>query len=148
MEKEVVYNAIQELLDEKMRGLTNQIKENKNNLAAESKSTAGDKHNTSRAMMHLEEEKISNQLLSLKKYKQVLVQINPKLLHKKVDLGSLVETNKGWLFIGIPLSWIEVEGNKVMCLSLASPIGQALKGKAPGDSVVFNQQKWEIISIA
>lgn len=148
MEKEVVYNAIQELLDEKMRGLTNQIKENKNNLAAESKSTAGDKHNTSRAMMHLEEEKISNQLLSLKKYKQVLAQINPKLLHKKVDLGSLVETNKGWLFIGIPLSWIEVEGNKVMCLSLASPIGQALKGKAPGDSVVFNQQKWEIISIA
>lgn len=136
-----------DLVDEKIRGLADQIKENKNNLAAESKSTAGDKHNTSRAMMHLEEEKISNQLLSLKKYKQVLAQINPKLLHKKVDLGSLVETNKGWLFIGIPLSWIEVEGNKVMCLSLASPIGQMLKGKATGDQIVLNQQNWEILSI-
>lgn len=117
-------------------------------LTTASESTAGDKHNTSRAMMHIEIEKLSKQLSQLLKLKELITKVNPEKTNESVTLGSFVETNNGNLFIAVPLGKVKLEDQEIMAISLASPIGQALQNKKAGESTQFNGQKWEIISLA
>ena len=123
------------------------LNSHKEGLLTDSNSSAGDKHNTSRAMMHLEEEKLRNQLSQFSKLNKVLHGINPSKVHQKITLGSLVNTDKGWLYISIPLGKVELEEADIMVISLASPIGQALQEKTESESLIFNGIRWEILKI-
>lgn len=142
--KEIVYTFVQEELNNRIGSLQTSIKSHKEGLQSESKSSAGDKHNTSRAMMHLEEEKLNKQLAQMGQLKKVLHAVNPNKIDKEITLGSLIETNKGWLFLAVPLGKIQVSGIDVMAVSLASPIGQSLKGKKALDKVKFQGADWEV----
>ena len=71
-------------------------------LESESKSSAGDKHETGRAMIQLEREKLGEQI---KKAEQNQVFLN-QLKHYKstgvVRFGSVVQTNNSNYYIAIP----------------------------------------------
>ena len=112
----------------------------------DSKSTAGDKHETGRAMIHLEQEKLSSQLTQVKLLNETFSQINPKEKHSKVEFGSLVTTSKGIYFFSVGLGKIRIEHNDVFCLTVTTPLGSALVGKKAGDKVIFNGEI-DIISI-
>lgn len=144
MKKQVVYQAVSNEINQKIEGIKKALLNHKEGLNAESKSSAGDKHNTSRAMMHLEEEKLSKQLSQYLLLKKVLFSINPEGSTKEITLGSLVNTNRGWVFLSIALGQLKVDAENVMVISLASPIGAAMKGLKAGSSFVFNQINWEI----
>ena len=73
--------------------------------------------------------------------------INSASTHKKITLGSLVNTDKGWLYISIPLGKVKIEGFEMMVISLASPIGQALQNKTESESLSFNGMKWDVINV-
>ncbi|MBX2974264.1 MAG: hypothetical protein KF797_14300 [Flavobacteriales bacterium] len=55
--------------------------------------------------------------------------------------GSLVTTDQGVYFIAIGLGPVQVAGNTCYAISLASPIGQLLQGKAAGDAISFNGKR-------
>ena len=148
MNKEVVYKTIKEEVDSRVEKLQKALHNQKESLTSASESTAGDKHNTSRAMMHIEIEKFSKQLSQLLQLKKVISKVNPLLSQGEITLGSLIETNKGWLFLAVPLGKITIEGVDLMAISLASPIGHALKGKKVGDSTQFNGQVWEVKNVS
>lgn len=113
----------------------------------ETKSSAGDKYETGRAMMHLEKEKIASQLDQALKQQKVLRQINPDKVLNKVDLGTLVETNSGLFYISVSLGMLKL-AKDVFCISPVSPLGKAMLGKSVGDQVSFNGRNYAISQIA
>ncbi len=109
-------------------------------LDEETKSTAGDKHETGRAMMQLEQEKLSAQLAEVQQLQQVLDRIQLDDLPPGIGEGSVVLTSQGNYFIGISAGKVELAGRMYYLVSLASPIGTALLGKQAGDTISFRGQ--------
>lgn len=113
----------------------------------ETKSTAGDKHETTRAMMQDDRDKTANLLANTVKMQPLLDRINPGRELDSVGVGALVETDLGFLFVSIPLGAIDVEEYHVMVISAVSPIGRAMLGKKVGETFVVNDKKHSILSI-
>ena len=116
----------------------------KESLENESKSSAGDKHETGRAMVQLEQEKLSKQMTELLLMRRILEQINPSIKHVKIGIGSLVETTMGWYFISVGLGPIEKDGKVIFVLNPQAPLGQKLVGKKVGESIDLNGKMEEI----
>ncbi|MFK8037002.1 MAG: 3-oxoacyl-ACP synthase [Crocinitomicaceae bacterium] len=139
--KKKLLNYCFDYLQEKQNNLLDAISDSKNSLDSESQSTAGDKHDTSRAMMHLEIEKKSHQLNELLKLKKVLNQINIEKSIDKVGLGSVIETDKGSFFIAINAGKAKIDSIDFTIISLASPLAQSLaKGINTNSVIVMNRQ--------
>jgi transcription elongation GreA/GreB family factor len=107
----------------------------------ETKSSAGDKYETGRAMAQLEIEKNSVQLTEALKQKQVLDQLPPETDTTMIRLGSVVLTSSGNYFIAIAAGKIEMSGVVYYAISPASPIGALLMGLKAGASVTFNKKE-------
>nr|WP_209401900.1 GreA/GreB family elongation factor [Pseudozobellia sp. WGM2] len=116
-------------------------------LQSETKSSAGDKHETGRAMLQLEREKLGQQLMEAEKMKAVLNKVNIDNESTSVALGSLVKTSKTFYFIAISAGEFKVGEDAVFCISVGTPIGRLLLGKSVGDSILFNENQFEILSI-
>src|ERR1700744_272410 len=103
--KEKVKQFYTETLLHKIDALRQQQEDLKDSLRDETKSTAGDKYETSRAMLHIEQENIAAQLSVLLQQRAVLDNINAtQYLHStNIKCGSLVKTNNGFVFVGIAL---------------------------------------------
>lgn len=113
----------------------------------ETKSSAGDKHETGRAMMQLEIEKYSGQLTEWLKVLQELERIDPKRACNSVEVGALVICNNGSYYISIAAGKLSYEGKTYFAVSPASPIGELLIGKTSGTILDFRGQALEIKSV-
>ena len=113
----------------------------------EGKSSAGDKYETGRAMMHLEVEKNTSQLLQARQLLQLLTQINTFHTSTVVQQGSLVTTSNGVYYIAIGAGLVTIDKEPYYVISLASPIGALLKGKQVGDEFAFNGKKIKVLKI-
>lgn len=105
---------------------------------SETKGSAGDKHETGRAMMHLENEMNSRQLAERLKLLELLELIDPNEKHKIAQLGSLIKTSLGTYYLSIGIGKAEVDGNTFLIISPSSPIGALLMKTSAGSSVNFN----------
>lgn len=83
----------------------------------ETKSTAGDKHETSRAMMQIEQEKLGKQLKELQEQKYELEKTDLSKTSKQIAKGTLIQSDKGFLFLSIGLGKIVVDGKTVFAVS-------------------------------
>ena len=110
----------------------------------ETKSSAGDKHETGRAMAQLETEKLTSQLIESTKLKDVLDIIDLEIKHNSVRLGSLVKTNNGTFFITVSLGKVTLDQTDYFVISSVSPIGKNLIGLKPKDEFSFNGRKYVI----
>ncbi len=113
----------------------------------ETKSSAGDKYETGRAMLMLEKDKIASQIREVEKMISVLSKLDPKKTSETVDLGSLVETDSGWYYISVALGKIDIKGDTVFAISPVSPIGRLLMGMSADDAFEFNGRKMTVISV-
>jgi hypothetical protein len=120
------------------------IQESRNN---ETKSSAGDKFETGRAMMQIEEDKNKFQLAESLKVKNELFAINLENSLEDIAKGSLVQTNNGIFFISIGVGKIVIEGQTYFCISELSPMGQLLKNKTIGEQFSFRDKKITIDKI-
>jgi transcription elongation GreA/GreB family factor len=114
----------------------------------ETKSSAGDKYETGRAMAQLEIEKFSVQLAELFKQKQILETISADSVHHVVQPGSLVTTDQGIYFISISAGKLTIEDIIVICISAASPIGSKLLGLRATQSFIFNQRTISVLAVS
>lgn len=113
----------------------------------ETKSSAGDKYETGRAMAQLEIEKNTVQLGEAKKLKQVLDQISTDRETAIVSMGSVVFTNQGNFFIAISAGQFVLDSKTYFAISSNSPIGQKLMGLQANDSFLFNKKEYKISHI-
>jgi transcription elongation GreA/GreB family factor len=145
--KEKVVAECRRVIQERIANLKSQMAELVNDAANDSKSTAGDKHETSRAMMQLEQEKLGGQLKILEEQQRQLDQLPLQKNKGKVSSGSLVETDRGWIFIGAALGKISVNQKDVICISQQSPLGKLLFAQDAGSNISLNNIKYQILSI-
>lgn len=110
----------------------------------ESKSTAGDKYETGRAMMQIEQQQNEIQLNKLNTLKAQLRLIKINKEHKKASLGSLIQTNNGAFFLAIPFGKISYKNTDYHVISLASPLGKQLLDKKPNDTFTFLEKEYLI----
>lgn len=108
------------------------------------KSSAGDKHETSRSLMQLEQEKCAKQLAETQKLKQALVQIKLNETCNQVKLGAVVLCAETNFFIAISMGKIRVDEKDFFAISPTSPIGQNLAGLKKGDTYKFNGKEHQI----
>ncbi len=115
--------------------------------ADETKSTAGDKHETALAMLQIEQENSSRQLSEALKQKAVLEKIDSSLHPEQVVSGSLVKTNKGYFFICLGLGKITVDEQLIIALSPESALGMQMMHLKQGYSFSFNNTDYIIESV-
>ena len=113
----------------------------------ETKSSAGDKHETGRAMAQLEQEKSGKQLHEALELKKMLDRISIDQESKIVSPGSLVITNNGNFYISISIGKIIIEDIIYFAISPATPIANLLMGKTKNHTFVFNTQSYKIENI-
>ena len=99
--------------------------------------TGGDKYETSREMLQQEINNLQLQLNEQLKSQQILKNIQP-ISHKTVNLGSLVETDKGKFFIAVSLGELSFNQEKIFIISAESPLAKAMNGKKEGDAFIVN----------
>ncbi len=115
--------------------------------ANETKSTAGDKHETALAMVQIEQANIRQQLEEALAQKAILEKINPEIVADKIIHGSLVITNNGYFFVSAALGKANVENLVVIALSPQSPLGLKLMGLKVGDQIEVNGNKYFVEKI-
>ena len=146
--KQQLHLKCQELLQNRLRVLEKSMNDIYNNLESETKSTAGDKHETGRAMLHLEREKLGHQLAIINNQLQVFNKINLEAQISRVVLGSLVYTTQANYFISVSMGELKAGKIRAYAISPMSPVGQALMLKAVDETVFYNNQKIKIIKIS
>jgi transcription elongation GreA/GreB family factor len=125
-------------VDARFKSIQRHISDIQNSLLSETKSSAGDKHETGRAMLQLEREKAGRQLAEINKLRTALSKINIEKKPTLVGLGSLVYTSKAHYLIAVSLGALKVGDDSFYAISPSTPIGQLLMGKKVGDEVSFN----------
>lgn len=105
---------------------------------SDTKSSAGDKFETSRAMAQMELENYELQLSKTQRQISEINQISLNTSYPKVQLGSVVQCNNGNYFISIAYGKICIKNKDYYAISMASPIGQLLKEKSVGESIQLN----------
>lgn len=145
--KEKIYQHYLSVMHEKLQLLQQVLADLKENGANETKSTAGDKHETALAMLQIEQANKREQLKEAMVQKVALEKINPSIVAAGVLNGSLIKTNRGYLFMSIALGKAVIGSITVIALSPQSPLGNKLMGLSIGDSLEVNNNSYTIESI-
>lgn len=142
--KHILHFKCLEFIDNRFKTVQNTIQEIQESLLSEAKSSAGDKHETGRAMLQLEREKAGNQLAEINKIKEQFSKMDVSKTLKKIGLGSVVYTTNSNYFIAISAGELTVGNIKFFAISPNTPIGLLLMGKTIGDEIIFREQKFVV----
>ena len=145
--KEQLYNKCLEFVNRRFQTIQNTINEIQVSLTSETKSSAGDKHETGRAMLQLEREKAGNQLAEIQQVKQTLSKIDISKKTRVIGLGSVVFTTNANYFIAISAGELKLDSANFYAISPNTPIGQLLLGKTINDTISFRSQDFIINKI-
>ena len=138
--KEELYTKCVGFLESRLETVQSTISELHEALLSETKSSAGDKHETGRAMLQLEREKAGYQLLEIQKVKETLSKIELTKTNKNVSLGSIVFTSGANYFIAISAGELEARSDTFYAISSNTPMGKLLLSKKAGDFIVFRNE--------
>lgn len=136
-----------QVLEDKLQFARQNVTEIRESILLETKSTAGDKHETSRAMAQLELDKASKQIHELELIYKALINLNPNQHLTSVVNGALIHTNHGYFYLSIPMGKVTIENYSITVLSPASPLGKLFLSKKNGDAFLFNNTAYQILEI-
>ena len=98
--------------------------------------------------MLTEYEKNAAYLDRVRTWKETLANLDTDHRSVAVRPGSVVETEKSYFFVSIPLGEIDMDsGQKVYAISTDAPIYKELEGKKEGDSFTFRDKKVKIVKV-
>lgn len=115
--------------------------------ADDTKSSAGDKFETTREMMQQELNRHQQLLADAQRMEQVIASVSIHLDDGPTKLGSLVATSQGVFFIAISIGQLQIDGVPYWVISPASPLGQLLIGTTEGQQITFNGTTYQITKI-
>ena len=145
--KLAVHRQCLELLEERILSVRSSIDEMRTSARESSKSSAGDKHETGRAMTDLEIEKQQVSLRHLQQMLTCISQLDPQKIMTKAAPGALFSTSQGLIYIAVPLGRLKVENAGVLVISPEAPIVPAF-GKYPHEkTIIFNGRSYEILDL-
>ena len=146
--KDLLYAACVEYLEKRIENARAAMEIAQQAANEEGKSSAGDKYETTRAMMQAERDRHAIQLAEALRLQQELAAIHPAYASDSVSSGSLVVTSQGNFYVSISAGRIVLDGTVYVAVSPVSPVGAALLRKKAGDVVEFNGKTLMIESVS
>lgn len=137
--KREAHKAIMDVVDRAISQIDQEIRELQAAANEETKSSAGDKYETGRAMAQLEIEKLLQQRHDRLAIQNLLRSISLDRLHESVQLGAMVETSRGNFYLTANAGEIRIGSFQFLTLSIKSPLGQLMMGRKSGDIFEWNK---------
>lgn len=134
-------------LNEKITAFQNIITDLSLDAQNDAKSSAGDKHETSLSMMHLEQENLSKKINENIALRDVILRVDETKISNKVEFGSVVKLNSVNLFLSAALPKITYQDESILAISMDAPIAKELIGKELNDTFVFNNCEFTVNSL-
>lgn len=136
--KQQLYRYCRDYAGQRVRRLRQQLADLRESLDSETKNSTGDKHETGRAMIQLEQEQVAQALREAERLEQDAERLpKPSPAAGPLAPGSLVRCGEHWYYIGIGAGAVTLDGQRYFCISPASPAGLQFLGKSKGDTVVL-----------
>jgi transcription elongation GreA/GreB family factor len=145
--KQLIQTHYHQLANTKINLLQQTLADLKESGANETKSTAGDKHETALAMLQIEQANKRTQLQEALEQKNILEKIANVTNTTKIVHGSLVKTNKGYFYMSVALGKALVNEVPVIAISPQSPLGAKLVGLCVHDVVETNGNAYLVEAI-
>ena len=145
--KKRLYKQCLEYVGQRILTAEDAIRSAKESSESDTKSSAGDKYETTREMMQQEISRNEHQLIEAKKLLHALRTVNTAKSYTTAVPGALVVTDHGTFFVSISAGQIELEGKKYFTVAASSPIGIRMKGLSQGHTFHFNQKDFKILQI-
>ena len=145
--KQKIYNHYLQIMHEKVHLLQQVLAGLKESGSNETKSTAGDKHETALAMLQIEQANTHGQLQEALLQQASFQKINLAATSVTVIKGSLIKTNRGYLYMSIALGKTKIDKQDIIALSPQSPLGIKLMGLTAGDVVELNGNRFIIETV-
>jgi transcription elongation GreA/GreB family factor len=142
-----VIKECERTLEEKINTVTAGLQALNDAMEGESKSSAGDKHETGRARLQAEQVLLQSQLSQLLNDRDSFAKVCNNDSGPVITPGSLVETDHGIFFIAVALGKINVSGRDVQVISAASPLGRLFVGSRVGGVVEVNAARYRIMAV-
>ncbi|SMC59244.1 GreA/GreB family elongation factor [Moheibacter sediminis] len=112
----------------------------------ETKSSMGDKYETSREMLQQEIMQIQRQLAVFQEHQSHVRRLTD-ISSEIIRTGSIVKTTFGNFLIITSLGEFQIEGEKFVSISEQTPLAQQLLGKKTGDSFSIQQRAYQILEV-
>ncbi len=145
--KENIFLHCLTLLETKEKEIKIEIANLRDGIANDSKSSMGDKYETSREMSQQEINRLEQQLSNNGQQLFQLKALNLNSSNKNIGLGSLVKTNIGIFLISIGLGELIVAQQSIFLISAVSPLGKLMMGKKEGDQFEMNKKEIKILEL-
>jgi transcription elongation GreA/GreB family factor len=143
-----IIQHLREILQKRINDLSTEITNAQAAANEETKSSAGDKYETGRAMSQLNIEMFGRQQEQLFNEIAVVERIDSQVLSQSVGLGTLVNTSMGIFFVSVGAGKVTVDGQTIMAISPQSPVGVLLLNRKAGDVFSFRGQNISILDIS
>lgn len=145
--KQEIHQRCLEKLEANIQQLEKAIADIQDAANQETKSSAGDKYETGRAMMQQEKDKLNARLATNQNQLSKLRQLKPAQRKEQAENGSLVQTNEGLFYFAAAIGKLQVGTHKCFVISLDSPLAKALWHKKEGEIINFQRRKIRIVAI-
>ena len=136
--KKELYFLCMQFVEQRIVATQKAIKAAQESANEDSKSSMGDKYETSRAMAQLEVEKNTVQLAEAIKLKRALELTPIETASTKVQTGSVVETDNGNYYMAISAGKLMIGNDSYFAVSTSSPLGSKLLGLQVGEVIEMN----------
>jgi len=133
--KSVIISELNKQLLRKLTYLKTNLKQAIESRNSDTKSSAGDKFETSREMAQIEIHKIEIEIL---KTQQFITDLFSKVT-------QLIITDKGVFLISIPFGKLILNDEKIFCISKNAPIAKHLITTKKNNNFFYNDMKYNII---
>ncbi len=145
--KQKVYAGFLEILNTKIDSFQHAIDELSESILNETKSTAGDKHETALSILQAEQSRLAVHLYEAHDQKTFYCQIIMDNDVSVVKIGSIVKTTIATYFVSVALPKIVIDNITVISISIKSPLGEILLAKKVNDTFTINNNQHTILEI-
>jgi hypothetical protein len=146
--KEELITECFSVLAQKEEALKIDIAQLRDGIANDSKSSMGDKYETSREMSQQEINRLEQQQGLVKQQIFQLKNILPNTSNTKINVGSLVQTSIGYFLIATALGEVKMNEQTIYVISPAAPIAKLMLNKVMGSEIMNNNKQINIIAIS
>lgn len=141
--KQQLKNHLIELVEADISSFVSAVNALNTDAQNETKSSAGDKYETSLEMLKQEQNKLSERLKQAQHRKHILGQLSTQP-SQLVAPGALFLSRSQWFYLSVALGKVSFKGVTIFCISPQAPIAQGFIGKKQLSSVVFQGKTYTI----
>ncbi|RZK59864.1 MAG: 3-oxoacyl-ACP synthase [Pedobacter sp.] len=146
--KDSLYQLCLKFIEERINTAETALQQAREASNDDTKSSAGDKYETSREMMQQDIDRNKRLLIDAEENHRVLASLKDAPSSESARNGSLVYTSQGNFYLSISAGQLQLGKDTVFAISAVSPIGKLLLGKEKGALFDFNGKKYQIKEVA